>query len=86
MSMFVCDECGCIDNSALGGNWHNRFQNTKLFIGIKDNVALCAACTPATFKSGAPTKAGGVWHNQFPQKPWDGKAIVSNRRPGHKPN
>jgi len=36
MSLFVCDACGCVDNTALTRYWLRG-----------DGRALCSACDPA---------------------------------------
>jgi hypothetical protein len=39
MSLFVCDNCGCVDNTALGFYWG---RNIKEMDG--DGRALCSEC------------------------------------------
>lgn len=74
--MFVCDTCDCLDNTALGHYWAkdlNLFKDP-----LKNGKALCSACIPLAYSDG--TKTGkGIWHNRFPQSPWDGKRTVINR-------
>jgi hypothetical protein len=63
MSLFVCDDCGCVENTALagpGGYW----GRTRL-----DGKARCSACNPKV----------GKWHGHFPCEKWDGKRGVVNR-------
>ena len=59
MPCYVCEKCGCIDNTALGGNyWLRLFKITKTATIAETNPvsALCCEC----YK--------GKWHNQFPKK------------------
>ena len=82
MSLFVCDKCGCVDNTALGRYWS---KDDPLLWG-EDNLglALCTECAPTTFADGSPVNPRimadyGKWHNKFPKKKWDGKLEVINR-------
>ena len=27
MSVYICEKCGCIENTSLGGYWDNEFNN-----------------------------------------------------------
>lgn len=36
--MFVCQECGCVENTALSHFWFREMQ--------KDSRALCSECDP----------------------------------------
>ena len=65
MAIFQCDRCGCRDNSACGGTYNTKRMNERLFEGVKNGEALCVACTPSQYKSGAPYNEGGKWHNIF---------------------
>lgn len=65
MSLYQCDNCGVIENTALGF-YHSR--------GVKDwwpeqyvDKKLCSECGPPTFKSGEPTEYGR-WHGRFKKK------------------
>lgn len=76
MPLFVCDECGCVDNTALGHFWGRDLWE---FLGEnKSGKALCSECAPTHFDDGS-TSDWGKWHNHFPKKKWDGKAEVMNR-------
>lgn len=78
MPLFVCDKCGCIENTALGRYWSKDMQD----LWEQDNLgmALCSECAPKTYRSGMPTRFTGKWHNNFPKKQWDGKIQVVNRK------
>lgn len=66
MGTFVCDECGVLENTALGW-WHSRSQSEK-YIGFPNGTALCSQCTPPYFLSGEKLTDGGEWHNRFPRR------------------
>ncbi len=56
MSLFVCEECGCIENTAL-----SRFWVRKTDLGPNDGRALCSECDPETRE----------WHGRFPKRLYD---------------
>lgn len=62
MSLYQCEECGCIENTACG-HYHCR--------GVKDLStdprALCSVCGPKTYPNGEPTEYG-EWHGRFERK------------------
>ncbi len=79
MSLFVCDKCGCVDNTALGRYWS---KDMDFWADDNKGLALCAECAPSTYKDGSPAgviRRFGKWHNQFPKEKWDGKVKVINR-------
>lgn len=77
MSLFVCDLCGCVDNTALGHFWG---RNSDMFADKSlKGKALCSECSPAEFKDGSKHEDGGKWHGRFPKVQWDGKREVINR-------
>lgn len=43
MSLFVCEECGCIENTALCGFWLRKTKDGS-------GRALCSECDPQTGK------------------------------------
>lgn len=67
MSLFQCDNCGCVENTAL---------SSQGFIGIFEDffdwsyaperrgMRLCSACGPTHYSDGQLTKYG-KWHNVF---------------------
>ena len=57
MSLFQCEECGCVENTALCGYWYQMFKG--------DKRKLCSACVPATHSDGSQNSKGGKWHGQF---------------------
>jgi hypothetical protein len=68
MPLFVCENCGCIENTALGHYWarnHVGFKDEKM-----NNKALCSECTPSEYSNGVKTERG-KWHGQFPKEKFD---------------
>lgn len=62
MSLFVCDECGSVENTALSRRWLRTVTT-----GCKvERKALCSGCNPDI----------GVWHDRFPREQWDGKRTI----------
>jgi len=53
MSLFVCDKCKVIENTAAGHYWTRGLNGS-------DKRALCSECMPVNFM-----KKGGKWHNLF---------------------
>jgi hypothetical protein len=62
MSLFKCEACGCIENTAL------CHYNIRLFDEREDQRALCSECDPAI----------GKWHGVFPKKPVAGYKLASD--------
>lgn len=65
MPLFVCDECGVVDNTATCGfaGWHGRNADGR------DGKARCSECR----------SVHSHWHGLFPRKQWDGQRKVLNR-------
>lgn len=83
MSLFVCDECGCVENTALGFYWGKDVLTWK--DTSKNGKALCSECMPTEFSDGSKLHEGGKWHGKFPKVKWDGKREVINRGTEDKP-
>ncbi|MFC5528412.1 hypothetical protein [Cohnella yongneupensis] len=82
MGLFVCDNCECVDNTALGHFWAKNIVQMK---GFELGTALCSECTPDEFANGEKHEADilttpGKWHGRFPKEKWDGKIDVMNRK------
>jgi len=64
MSIYQCENCGCVENTALGHyhcrNMKNMFLNEEKYL----NKKLCSSCGPKFYKDGKPTEYG-KWHNRF---------------------
>lgn len=80
MGVFVCDICGCVENTALGFYWGHKDGHTYWSDPNFHEKALCSACAPATFRRGEPSEFG-VWHGKFPRRLWDGMRRMENRQP-----
>lgn len=69
MSLFQCQVCGCVENTALswqGFSWLEEFD----WSGIEDRRGkkLCCMCGPKKFKDGAHTsETPDEWHDRFPR-------------------
>ena len=65
MSLFICQNCGCIENTACGHWWA---RETCIFGGGLERMALCSACMPDHYASGESCFKGGKgWHGHFPR-------------------
>ena len=67
MSLFQCENCGCVENTALSSQgFHGLFE--KLFdwsyAPERKGMKLCSACGPVKYSDGRDTKYG-KWHNVF---------------------
>lgn len=68
MSLYRCQQCGCVENTAFG------FHAIRYWPEWPDDIrgrALCSACGPSQFKTGAST-GFGKWHDRFEKKPATG--------------
>jgi len=70
MSLFQCENCGCVENTALACQGIKGIPE-KWFIwsGIEDRKGklLCSVCAPIKFKDGSAS-GFGEWHDKFPRK------------------
>jgi hypothetical protein len=66
VSLFVCDKCGCIENTALGWYWGAFMKDltTKETYG----KVFCSECAPTEFPDGEKTRFTGKWHDHFPKR------------------
>lgn len=76
MSTFICNKCGCIDNTSCGGNYYTKLYGKsepsekfykEEFANILD---LCSECTPSTYIDGSKTTGEGKWHDSFEKEFW----------------
>lgn len=65
MPLFICEDCGCVENTALGRYWT---RDTDLWSDDNRGKALCSECSPTEFKSGEKYDRGGKWHGRFPKE------------------
>ena len=63
MSLYQCEECGCVENTACGW-YHYTKHNDPKYKGRK----LCSACSPTHFSDGSVNEHGGKWHGLFERK------------------
>jgi hypothetical protein len=59
VSLFRCENCGCVENTATGDYWSRRQRKSG------DHRALCSECSPN----------GGKWHGRFPKQSANGWRI-----------
>lgn len=79
MSLFVCDSCDCVENTALAGYRGYHGRNIPLtaeevdghpeWADLGDGKARCSGCNPEL----------GRWHDRFPKLKHDGSRRVVNR-------
>lgn len=75
MSTYICNKCGCVDNTACNGNYHlvemMKHGHSKFFKDEYSNTHhLCSECTPVEYYDGSANTRAGKWHNVFPKKHW----------------
>ncbi len=66
MSLYQCDVCGAMENTALAGPVIKHMPDLFNWVGIEDRKGrdLCSVCAPTTHSDG--TKTGyGKWHGRF---------------------
>ena len=66
MSLFQCENCGCIENTACC-HYHCRSM-PNMTPPEYLNKELCCVCGPTHYPSGEPIEGAGVWHNRFPRR------------------
>lgn len=70
MSLFQCENCGCVENTALSSQGFNGFFE-KLYdwsyAPERKGKRLCSECGPVKYKDGKYTEYG-KWHNVFPRQ------------------
>lgn len=70
MSLFQCERCGCVENTALSCQGFEGLPEKWFdWTGIEDRKGkkLCSACGPTRYDDGTPTDYG-KWHNVFERK------------------
>lgn len=82
MSLFQCENCGCLENTALTERCleFDYVQDMYNWDGIKHlkGKSLCSACTPSKLKDGTPSEYG-KWHDEFPRKYFAKGEYITNR-------
>lgn len=68
MSLFQCDNCGCVENTALASQGFKAEYIQKIFdwsdIPERKGMLLCSDCGPTQYRDGKETEFG-KWHNKF---------------------
>lgn len=69
MSLFQCENCGCVENTALSCQGIKQVTEWFDWAGIEERkgLLLCSACAPTKHEDGTPSKLG-VWHGQFSRR------------------
>ena len=67
MSLFQCENCGCIENTALTGLPAKYIPELFDWEGIEERKGrmLCCVCMPLKFRNGEKVEMAGKWHNHF---------------------
>jgi len=63
MSIYQCDDCGCVENTALG--WYHCRNMEDLTVPEKLGKKLCSVCGPTKYPNGDPIEDMGKWHGKF---------------------
>ena len=68
MSLFQCEKCGCVENTALSGQGHSfvKIYDWSFSPDLKGKK-LCSACGPKRYSNGKENEDHG-WHGKFPRK------------------
>jgi len=69
MSLFQCENCGCVENTALVSQGIRDVTEWFDWEGIEERrgILLCSACAPTLLAD--KTQSGfGVWHGRFERK------------------
>ncbi len=63
MSLFQCENCGCVENTACCQYHAKDIEQLtpKQYLGKE----LCCVCGPTHYPSGEPIEDMGEWHNRF---------------------
>lgn len=68
MSLFQCQVCGCVENTALSAQGFAMMAHLFdwSYAPERQGLKLCSACGPSRYNDGTDTKYG-KWHRQFPR-------------------
>ncbi len=66
MSLFQCEKCGCVENTALSCQGFKSMADLFSWKGIEEwkGKRLCSACGPTRYHDDQLTNFG-VWHGKF---------------------
>lgn len=73
MSVYQCETCGCVENTALGFYWA---RHDKDWPEEARGKALCSECAPRVYSDGSAT-GWGKWHGRFTKRQAKGMLIDS---------
>jgi len=71
MPIFMCEQCGCIENTAISNYWTRgdyRSERDGEQSGEVDDRALCSECDPETKK----------WHGRFDKTSAEGLVLADD--------
>lgn len=68
MGLFQCENCGCVENTALSAQGFKYHSVQECFdwggIESRRGKLICSACGPVRYRSGKASEFG-VWHGVF---------------------
>lgn len=67
MPLFICENCHCVENTALGQFWSS---DSGVYPDPFHGKNLCSECGSPKYVDGRPTKFG-KWHGKFPKETFD---------------
>jgi len=69
MSLFQCENCGVVENTALACQGIKPVAQNFNWDGIEERrgMLLCSACAPTLHADKTPTEFG-KWHDSFPRR------------------
>jgi hypothetical protein len=68
MSVFRCENCGCIENTATSNFVSRRYRYSADMENLPPLPALCSECDPEI----------GQWHGRFPKRSAKGMVLTSD--------
>lgn len=71
MPLYCCEDCGCVENTALGFYW---LRTSELWPEEFRGKQLCSECGPLLYADGEPSDFG-KWHGRFEKKSATGYLI-----------
>ncbi len=82
MSLFQCQVCGCVENTALSSQGCAGFFTSLLDWTGKEasrGKLHCSSCAPTKYADGTPTGLG-KWHGRFPRTYLPKDMFVTNAK------
>lgn len=81
MSLYQCEKCGCIENTALGFYWSRHDEAFRERLGEDFGKALCSECMPCI--GNGIFKEGGKWHGKFEKEIFPLGTLETNPNTGN---